>query len=184
MSSLLSVRVLTSTLLFTKQRTWSFPSDIVSFCWVGASDNVQADPKLLRALIATEDGRIWSIPLQLAEAPEAGVRNENSTVRQQPARVTIEINDSEDEEEIELWNDEDGLLDSPEKLSSLTSPATKRQRISSPPPPPPKPSPSLPNNQDGHICVQVNNHLVGSEVRFIHRRLTQNRKHETQPSSF
>lgn len=141
----------------------------MSFCWTGASDNVQINSKPPRALIATEDGRIWSISLQGSEGPAAATRNEKTTARQHSTRVTIEINDSEDED-IELWNDEDGLLESSEKLDSLT-PATKRQRISSPLPPP-NPSPSLPNNQDGHTCVQVNtgHHLVGSEVRSCNRR--------------
>ncbi|KAF9342803.1 hypothetical protein BGX26_006818 [Mortierella sp. AD094] len=44
----------------------------------------------------------------------------------------IKIEDSDEEvEEVELWNDEDGLLDSTDVLDSL-SPAAKRPRISSP----------------------------------------------------
>lgn len=147
------------------QHVWSFPCNIVSFCWSDASYHtlVQAQPP--RALVATKDGRIWSIPLLQSRPGVITRTGSSSSLKRSSSKVTIEIDDSDDEveevEEIELWNDEDGLLDSAKTLD-MVAPAAKRQRISFSRPSTPSPSMS---NQSGHL-IQVNTsqHYVGSEV--------------------
>lgn len=74
-------------------------------------------------LVATVDGVIWDIPL----GPHINRKEDGK--EQLSQQVTIKIEDSE--EEVELWNDEDGLLEDIDKLDSL-SPAPKRFRTASP----------------------------------------------------
>ncbi|KAF9115234.1 hypothetical protein BGX27_008468 [Mortierella sp. AM989] len=77
--------------------------------------------------------------------------------------MPIKIEDSDEEvEEVELWNDEDGLVDSIDVLDSL-SPTTKRPRSSSP-------SVATPlTNSTANPCIKVdpNKHLLGQEDDVI-----------------
>ncbi|KAF9169466.1 hypothetical protein BGX21_010346 [Mortierella sp. AD011] len=102
--------------------------NIVSFCWNNASQHHSA-------LVATTDGQIWNIPLSHPTSPDPSINpstTASSSIDRDPLNTPIKIEDSDEEvEEVELWNDEDGLLDSADVLDSL-SPA-KRPRIESPP---------------------------------------------------
>ncbi|KAG0234653.1 hypothetical protein BGX31_004476 [Mortierella sp. GBA43] len=118
-----------------------------------------------QALVATQDGGIWSIPILQTESGTAVSTPKRSTLRRTPSKVTIEIEDSDDDgqeiEEVELWNDEEGLLDTPE-AQDLLSRAAKRQRTSSTPPP--MLSSSKSNNNNNHASHKVNTeHYMGSE---------------------
>ncbi|CAO3564350.1 unnamed protein product [Mortierella alpina] len=102
--------------------TWSFPQDIVTFCW-NESTLTHNKNHTQSLLVATVDGIIWNISLGQSTDSKDGCKDQLSQ------QVTIKIEDSE--EEVELWNDEDGLLEDIDKLDSL-SPAPKRFRSSSP----------------------------------------------------
>ncbi|KAG0307309.1 hypothetical protein BGZ98_000590 [Dissophora globulifera] len=130
------------------------------------------------ALVATADGHIWRISLHRHQEPPQQPKAAAAADTTELSRVTIKIEDSDDEveeeeeEEFELWNDEDGLLEDPEKLDSL-SPASKRQRTSSPLPsraptshPPavvPESSSSITDATRSTVKVDLRKHLVGSE---------------------
>ncbi|KAG0328937.1 hypothetical protein BGZ99_004011 [Dissophora globulifera] len=157
-------------------RTWSFPADIVSFCWADSVSSPHlGNTEQPAALVATADGHIWRISLHRHEEPPQQPKA-TAAGPTELSRVTIKIEDSDDEveeeEEFELWNDEDGLLEDPEKLDSL-SPASKRQRTSSPLPsrapashPPavfPESSSSIADATRSTVKVDLKKHLVGSE---------------------
>lgn len=79
--------------------------------------------------------------------------------------------EAEEEEEVELWNDEDGLVvdEDFDALDSHLPPANKRQRTASPPPSITTTIPASLGTADPTRKVQpVNNaqHLIGSEVRL------------------
>ncbi|KAF9947383.1 hypothetical protein BGZ70_002702 [Mortierella alpina] len=102
--------------------TWSFPQDVVTFCWNEAT-LTHSEDHAQSLLVATVDGIVWNIPLGQSADSKDGCNDQLSQ------QVTIKIEDSE--EEVELWNDEDGLLEDIDKLDSI-SPAPKRFRSASP----------------------------------------------------
>ncbi|KAF9988152.1 hypothetical protein BGZ75_009926 [Mortierella antarctica] len=115
-------------------------------------------------LVTTVDGNIWNIPLGQSNNSKKGCKVQLSQ------QVTIKIEDSE--EEVELWNDEDGLLEDIDKLESL-SPASKRFRTASP-----MPSVHGRSSQKGSVGeagsmssvtkVDRSTHAVGTEASVMH----------------
>ncbi|KAI1312649.1 hypothetical protein EDD11_002886 [Mortierella claussenii] len=118
------------------------------------------------ALVATVDGSIWKVPLLKSEAesiPVFGTSVATNTSYKPSINDTIQIPDSDDDgqEEVELWNDEDGLVDTIDKLESSISPVAKRQRIS------PLSSNALRADlslSKGYVAVDRDKHFVGTEM--------------------
>lgn len=92
------------------------------------------------------------------------------------SKIAIKIEDDDNskrlktEEEVELWNDEDGLVvdEDFDALDSHLPPANKRQRTASPPPSTTTTIPVSHGTADPARKVQlINNaqHLIGSEVK-------------------
>ncbi|KAF9203642.1 hypothetical protein BGZ49_006187, partial [Haplosporangium sp. Z 27] len=112
-------------------------------------------------LVATSDGQIWNIPLSnpISEPTINPHTSTCSSLNHDSYIIPIKIEDSDEEiEEVELWNDEDGLVDSIDVLDSL-SPSAKRPRIDSP-----KAMVSLTSNSGSSFSkVDPTKHLVGHE---------------------
>ncbi|KAG0018052.1 hypothetical protein BGZ82_000548 [Podila clonocystis] len=135
------------------QRTWIFPQDILAFVWADTSSSPY--PILI---VATVDGRIWSImgqgpptPLSSQKQTPESVKEEVK-VKQEPELIVID----EEEDEIELWNDEVGLLLKDVDFDAV--PANKRQRTQSPPSMETDPRPSI-----AVLIVSASKDLLGSE---------------------
>ncbi|KAF9277865.1 hypothetical protein BGZ68_008954 [Mortierella alpina] len=155
-------------------QTWSFPQDIVAICW-NVSTLTHSENRTQSLLVATTDGTIWNLLLGLSTNSKEDSREDSREDRkdQLSQQVTIKIEDSE--EEVELWNDEDGLLEDINKLNSL-SPAPKRFRSASP-----ITSSHGRSSQKGTIGedgsmssvtkVERSTHAVGTEASATHRNL-------------
>ncbi|KAF9330831.1 hypothetical protein BG006_006238 [Podila minutissima] len=136
------------------KRTWIFPKDILAFRWADTSSS-QSYPTLI---VATVDGMIWSImgqgpppPLQSqTQAPEP-VKQEVK-VKQEPELIVLD----EEEDEIELWNDEVGLLLQDVDFDAV--PEKKRQRTQSPPAMDTDPRPSI-----EVVIIDASKDQLGSE---------------------
>ncbi|KAG0365731.1 hypothetical protein BGZ54_006270 [Gamsiella multidivaricata] len=120
--------------------------------------------------VLTKDGHIYNLALasnniESGTTSKATYKNSSATIIDDNlSRITIKIEDSDDEEveDVELWNDEDGLLESFETLESSVSPAKKRQRTSSPLP---SRSLSMTSGTATSSCIKIDRtkHYVGSE---------------------
>ncbi|KAF9320025.1 hypothetical protein BG003_007387 [Podila horticola] len=139
------------------KRTWIFPEDILAFLWANTSSS-RSYPTLI---VATVDGRIWSIigqgpPLPLpspssqTQAPEPA--KQEVRVKQEPELIVID----EEEDEVELWNDEVGLLLKDMDFDAV--PVMKRQRTQSPAALETDPRPSI-----TVVKVNASKDLLGSE---------------------
>lgn len=147
------------------QRIWDFEKDIASICWNDTEAKGKDQRNSTELLVGTVDGRVWNVALlNPAEAPippKTSIDSELRTV------IKIEDDEEKDLEEIELWNDEDGLLDGFDQLQDVSEPPLKRQRIglsSS------QISPEFDKQQESRvetIKISEYNNLVGSEVREI-----------------
>ncbi|KAG0050395.1 hypothetical protein BGZ83_004819 [Gryganskiella cystojenkinii] len=121
------------------QQVWGFEEDIISFCWNDTNDEGETISELpLTLLVATKDERVWSlVVLSKAAKKDETIQAEKRKDSDGDVRTVIKIEDSDEDEvkveEIELWNDEDGLLeDSFDQIQETTLPPSKRQRIESP----------------------------------------------------
>ncbi|KAG0092082.1 hypothetical protein BGZ93_008503 [Podila epicladia] len=135
------------------KRTWIFPKDILAFVWADTSSSLSY-PTLI---VATVDGRIWSImgqrpppPSSSAQTPEPA--KQDVKVKQEPELIVID----EEEDEIELWNDEVGLL--LQDVDFDTVPEKKRRRTQSPPAMDADPRPSI-----EVVSIDASKDLLGSE---------------------
>ncbi|KAF9390626.1 hypothetical protein CPB97_008815 [Podila verticillata] len=112
------------------KRTWIFSQDILSFIFAHETSLSQPYPTVI---VATVDGRIWSIMGQ--EAPLPPLSQSSSTpvkdnkVKQEPELIVID----EEEDEIELWNDEEGIVQQLLMDVDFDTAPKKRQRTQSPP---------------------------------------------------
>lgn len=131
--------------------------------WADTSSS-QSYPTLI---VATVDGMIWSImgqgppppPLpSQTQAPEPA--KQEVKVKQEPELIVID----EEEDEIELWNDEVGLLLQDVDFDAV--PEKKRQRTQSPPAMDTDPRPSI-----EVVTIDASKNLLGSEVmeKSLHR---------------
>lgn len=117
---------------------------MVSFCWNDSNDKKEiVSDSAPRLLVATKDERVWSLTV-LKEPGSEGLKQTNykkniEEEKDEDLRAVIKIEDDDEEnskiEEIELWNDEDGMLeDSFDPSQEDTQPPPKRQKIESPSP--------------------------------------------------
>ncbi|KAF9579554.1 hypothetical protein BGW38_004139, partial [Lunasporangiospora selenospora] len=132
------------------QCTWKFQSDITSFCWNVASK----DQPYPGVIVLTNDGSIWSLSVASPQPAKSSIAEPSTStfkshgIKDDSMVIMISSQDSESDnrhvdaslrqdfdemDEIELWNDEDGLLSSLDKIDSTPSPQNKRQRTLSPP---------------------------------------------------
>lgn len=144
------------------QRIWDFEKEIITICWNDREAKRKDLEDSTELLVGTVDERVWNVALMSSEEaifpPKKNPDSELLTV------IKIE-DDDKDIEEIELWNDEDGLLDGFDQLQDGAEPPSKRQRTGSSSS---QKSPVMDKQQKSGvetIKISEYNNLVGSEVR-------------------